>query len=181
MSRYNHKSCQSLFGYAAAVHIRSGGKCQLCGCGGSPLDFDLWRQMTVEHLIGKSQGGYLKQIRQAVGERFPNLSPDASENLSQRIDALNTVTACSFCNSTTSRDVSGKSMPEILLGATGTIAEVEAHVAAELAQVLERKRKDVRWKLASVQAAFKTEVLAAIAAATSHAAQLTQPPCASSS
>jgi hypothetical protein len=24
------------------------------------VDFDLWRQMSVEHLIGESQGGYLK-------------------------------------------------------------------------------------------------------------------------
>ncbi len=70
---YNYKSCQSLFGYAFAVHVRSGGTCQLCGCGGSALSFDLWRQMTVEHLIGKKQGGYLKEIRLAVAEHFPAL------------------------------------------------------------------------------------------------------------
>jgi hypothetical protein len=162
MRRYNHKNCQSLFGYAADVHIRSGGKCQLCGCGGSPLDFDLWRQMTVEHLIGKSQGGYLKQIRTAVEMRFPHLSSDACENLSLRIDTLNTVTACSFCNSTTSRDVSKKSMPELLREATGTIEEVEAYITAELQHVLERKRLDVQWKLASVKEAFQREVYAAI-------------------
>lgn len=170
MPRYNYKSCQSLFGYAAAVHIRSDGKCQLCGCGGSPLDFDLWRQMTVEHLIGKSQGGYLKQIRAAVAQRFPDLSPDALEELSKRIDALNTVTACSFCNSTTSRDVSPKSMLEIMQAADGGVEEVAAHVAAELAQVLERKQKDVQWKLASVRSAFQAEVLAKITAAQSASA-----------
>lgn len=158
MRRYNHKNCQSLFGYAAAVHIRSGGKCQLCGCGGSPLNFDLWRQMTVEHLIGKSQGGYLKQIHTAVEMRFPNLSPVACESMSHRIDMLNTVTACSFCNSTTSRDVSQKSMPELLREATGSIEEVEAYIAAELQRVLERKRLDVQWKLASVKEAFQREV-----------------------
>jgi len=46
--------------------------------------------MTVEHLIGKSQGGYLKQIRVAVAERFPELTTVALEELSQSIDALNT-------------------------------------------------------------------------------------------
>ena len=158
MRRYNHKNCQSLFGYAADVHIRSGGKCQLCGCGGSPLDFDLWRQMTVEHLIGKSQGGYLEQIRATVVKRFPDLTPVAQENLSQRINELNTVTACSFCNSTTSRDISQKSMSELLHEAKGTIEEVEAYIAAELQEVLERKRIDVQWKLSSVEEAFQREV-----------------------
>lgn len=162
MRRYNHKNCQSLFGYATDVHIRSGGKCQLCGCGGSPLDFHLWRQMTVEHLIGKSQGGYLKQIRSAVAEQFRNLTPDACENLSLRIDALNTVTACSFCNSTTSRDVSQKSMPELLHSVNGTVEEVEAYIAAELRLVLERKRLEVQWKLSSVEEAFQREVHAKI-------------------
>jgi hypothetical protein len=171
MRPYNHKNCQSLFGYAAAVHIRSGGKCQLCGCGGSPLDFDLWRQMTVEHLIGKSQGGYLKQIRAAVATQFPNFSPVACESLSRTIDTLNTVTACSFCNSTTSRDVSQKSMPELLREAAGSIAEVEAHIAAELQRVLERKRLDVQWKLASVKEAFQSEIHAEINAGANPAVQ----------
>jgi hypothetical protein len=118
--------------------------------------------MTVEHLIGKSQGGYLKQIRAAVATRFPDLSPPACENLSQRIDALNTVSACGFCNSTTSRDVSQKTMPEILNEAQGTVEEVETYVAAELQRVLERKRMDVQWKLASVKEAFQREVYAEI-------------------
>src|SRR5205807_243716 len=56
---YDYRNCQSLFGYAAKVHERSGGVCQLCSAGAAGLDFDLWRQMTVEHLIGESQGGYL--------------------------------------------------------------------------------------------------------------------------
>ena len=28
--RYDYRNCQSLFGYAARVHERSGGICQLC-------------------------------------------------------------------------------------------------------------------------------------------------------
>lgn len=63
--KYDHRNCKSLFGYAAAVHIRSGGICELCGAGGGALDFDLWRQYTVEHVIGESQGGYLKAILKA--------------------------------------------------------------------------------------------------------------------
>lgn len=162
MPQYNHKNCQSLFGYAANVHIRSGGKCQLCGCGGSPLDFDLWRQMTVEHLVGKSQGGYLKQIRVAVAARFPQLSTVAHEELSQSVDALNTVTACSFCNSTTSRDINHKTMSEFINDAQGSPEEVVTYLASELHKILVRKRKDVEWKLLSVKEAFQSEVHARI-------------------
>ena len=55
MTDYGHRNCQSLFGYAAKVHERSGGVCQLCDAGAVELGFDLWRQMTVEHLIGKAR------------------------------------------------------------------------------------------------------------------------------
>lgn len=41
---YDYRNRQSLFGNAAEVHGRSGGICQLCGCGSRELDFDLWRQ-----------------------------------------------------------------------------------------------------------------------------------------
>jgi hypothetical protein len=156
--RYDYRNCQSLFGYAANVHIRSGGVCQLCGCGGAPLTFDLWRQMTVEHIVGASQGGYLKEIRLAVASRFAELSAAACEELSQRIDELNTVTACSFCNSTTSGDESPKSMHE-LLQVQGGVDEVITSIASELQCVLDRKRKDVEWKIASVKEAFENEVL----------------------
>ena len=56
MTDYNYRNCQSLFGYAAKVHERSGGVCQLCGAGTAGLDFDLWRQMTVEHLLSAGVG-----------------------------------------------------------------------------------------------------------------------------
>jgi hypothetical protein len=103
MHTYDYRNCQSLFGYAADVHERSGGICQLCGAGSRELDFDLWRQMTVEHLIGESQGGYLKQIERALSARFPDHESRDVAELARRIDRANTVTACSFCNSTTSR------------------------------------------------------------------------------
>jgi hypothetical protein len=157
VKQYNYKNCQSLFGYAAAVHRRSGGRCQLCGCGGGPEAFDLWRQMTVEHLIGKSQGGYLPQIRTSVSARFPDLPPEAREALAQHLDAANTVTACSFCNSTTSRDSSPRSMQELIHEAPGSSEEVLRYVTAELQAVLVRKRADVQWKLQAVREAFERE------------------------
>lgn len=158
MHTYNHKNCQSLFGYSAAVHIRSGGKCQLCGCGGEPLNFDLWRQMTVEHLIGKSQGGYLKQIRAWVAARFNKLTVDEQNDISRKIDALNTVTACSFCNSTTNRDISEKTMEQLLNAVQGSPEDVISYIASELQMVLARKRKDVEWKMSSIRKAFDAEV-----------------------
>lgn len=162
MPHYNHKNCQSLFGYAASVHIRSGGQCQLCGCGGNPLDFDLWRQMTVEYLIGKSQGGYLNQIHTAVSERFPDLPPNAHDEIARRLDAANTVTACSFCNSTTSRNEHSKSMTELLNKTSGSADEVVSHIASELQDILKKKQCAVKWKIESVREAFEKEVRAVI-------------------
>ena len=153
---YNHKNCQSLFGYAADVHRRSGGRCALCDCGGEPLKFEMWRQMTVEHLIGKSQQGYLKDIRGLVQARFPELTEPEQEDLSRQIDVLNTVTSCSFCNSTTSRDKNPKSMA-MLISTLGTPSDVLKTVASEAKNILGRKRQNVAWKLESVREAFNRE------------------------
>jgi hypothetical protein len=156
---YNYKQCQSLFGYSFAVHIRSGGTCQLCGCGGKNLTFDLWRQMTVEHIIGKTQGGYLKDIRLVVAERFPNLDVSEHETLSKEIDAINTVTACSFCNSTTSRDSNTISMSDLIRTSVGSPSEVVSKIASSLKPILERKRSDVAWKLESIRKAYEANFL----------------------
>lgn len=150
---YDHRNCQSLFGYAQKVHERSQYKCELCGCGGSPPNFDLWRQFTVEHLVGEGQGGYLPALRAAVAARFPDLAPDERVGLVAEIDAANTVTACGFCNSTTSRDRHRCDMTT-LLSVPGGPEEVLAAIQRELSEILERKRHDVRWKLASVRTAF---------------------------
>jgi len=75
-----------------------------------------------------------------------------------RINAANTITACSFCNSTTSRDRNEKTMEEILTEAAGTSEEVLAQVIQQLSAILEKKRADVRWKLDSVRDAFEVEV-----------------------
>src|SRR5260221_6564110 len=96
--KYNHRNCQSLFGYAEKVHRRSRWTCQLCGCGGEPIDFNLWRQLTVEHVIGESQGGYIKDLRMAIVNRFLMLAPHEQEEIVLAIDVMYTVTACSLCN-----------------------------------------------------------------------------------
>ncbi len=158
---YDYRNCQSLFGYAEKVHERSRGVCQLCGCGNESeqhVNFDLWRQMTVEHLIGASQGGYLKDVRKAIAQRFPALSSEERERLAQRIDEANTVTACSFCNSTTSRDRHSKGMWQLISEAEGSPDEVVDTVTRELQAILERKRRDVQEKLQAVQDAFEERV-----------------------
>ena len=152
---YDYRNCSSLFGYSAEVHRRSGGVCQLCGAGAGGLDFDFWRQLTVEHLIGQGQGGYLKQIRDRLTERFPGMAPGDHRQLAGRIDAANTVTACQFCNATTSRTVAPVSMTDAIMGAPdGTEEDIFEWVTRDLAVALESKRETVRWKLASVRRAF---------------------------
>jgi hypothetical protein len=156
---YDYRNCQSLFGYAAKVHERSGSVCQLCGAGATGLDFDLWRQMTVEHLIGQSQGGYLHQILASLAGRFPGLSAAERAEIAAQIDAANTVTACSFCNATTSRAQAPTSMTSLIETAPdGTPEEIRCHVTAGLDSILTAKRKDVTWKVASVRKAFESRV-----------------------
>jgi hypothetical protein len=164
VNEYDYRNCQSLFGYAAAVHERSGGICQLCGAGSSGIDFDLWRQMTVEHLIGESQGGYLGQISTALAQRFPGLSPTALAALAGRIDAANTITACFFCNSMTSRNQAPIAMTEAIQRAPdGSPEDIYGHVVADLEAVLVTKKREVSWKLAAVRKAFDSLVASRLA------------------
>lgn len=158
MKIYNYKNCQSLFGYSAEVHIRCKGKCQLCGYGREPLDFDMWRQMTVEHLIGKSQGGYLKQIRESVKMKFPEYQVSEVEVLSKKIDALNTVTACQFCNSTTSRDESQISMGDLITDLDIDHDSALQSIEKVCLEILKKKKEKVEWKLQSVKKAFHAHV-----------------------
>jgi hypothetical protein len=115
--------------------------------------------MTVEHLIGESQGGYLRQILASLAGRFPGLSAVERVRLADQIDAANTVTACSFCNATTSRSQAPTSMTSLIETAPdGTPEEIYRHVTAGLDGILAAKRKDVTWKLASVRRAFESGV-----------------------
>jgi hypothetical protein len=153
---YDYRSCSSLFGYAAQVHARSGGICELCGWGsGREPKFDVWRQLTVERLVRESQGGYLANIRLAVAERFPELGPDRREDLSLRIDAVNTISACSFCNWVTRRDLSQRDMVDLITGSGLGPEETYRAIAAFALSILERRRRDVEWKLASIGEAYE--------------------------
>jgi hypothetical protein len=161
---YDYRNCSSLFGYSAAAHTRSGGICQLCGAGGDEIDFDFWRQLTVEHLVGESQGGYRAKIQEAVADRFPEMSVQERSEFAGRIDAANTVTACSFCNATTSRTRHHQSMQE-LIAAPGSPEEVFNAVTVVLAEILVSKRATVAWKLESVRVAFDADVAPNLAVA----------------
>jgi hypothetical protein len=156
---YDHRNLQSLFGYGVAAHVRSGGICQLCGCGaGEEVDFDLWRQMTIEHLIGESQGGYPKRIKVAVEANFSHLPAAGRAALADRIHEANVVTACQFCNSTTSRDVASVTMEEVVAGLPGDPDEAIVVLADRLQPVLDAKRRTVQWKLEAVYTAFCRDI-----------------------
>ena len=126
------------------------------------MTFDLWRQLTVEHVIGGSQGGYLKDIRLVVAECFKTLNDDERESLARKIDMANTVTACSFCNSSTSRYSSKKSMGDLIRASTGTPDEIFCQIDSELRSILKDKSSRVKEKLESVRKAYKTEFLSVL-------------------
>jgi hypothetical protein len=156
---YDETGLQSLFGYGKAAHERSGGICQLCGCGSGPdIDFDLWRQFTIEHLIGEGQGGYPPRIRAAVEQRFPHLSPEDRIDLAKRIHEANIVTACQFCNSTTSRDRAETSMEELISSLPADPNEALVALSQMLQPILDVKRRTVEWKLRSVYRGFREKI-----------------------
>ena len=155
---YDYRNCTSLFGYASAAHVRSGGICALCGFGGREIDFDAWRQLTVEHLIGESQGGYKREILAALTSRFPTREAGELGELAAHLDRLNTVTACSFCNSTTSRTMAPASMRDVISDGPDDLDGLVVAVTDAVRAALTRKREDVAWKLASVRAAFESLV-----------------------
>ena len=158
---YDHRNCQSLFGYALDIHKRYNCVCQLCGCGvNRASDFDIWRQKTVEHIIGKSQGGYKADIRKSVDERFPDLPEPDREDFAKRLNDANTVSACRFCNSTTSRDCCTKSMRDLIFEAHGDPEVVITKVIDDLGKVLQAKQSVAKWKIEAVRAAFEEQVVA---------------------
>lgn len=121
----------------------------------SRFDFDVWRQMSVEHIIGRIKGGDVRDVRLAIARRFPELSSAERERLVQRIDEANTVTACSFCNSMTSQhDKHGRSMSELLDGAEGSPDEIVEMILLEISKIFDDKRAAVRRKIEAIHAAF---------------------------
>jgi hypothetical protein len=115
--------------------------------------------MTVEHLIGKSQGGYLAQILEEAKKKFPSYSKEEVRRFSKQIDSINTVTACQFCNSTTSRDINDISMHDIFAESPPNPDIILGRVQDVCDEILKKKRKLVHWKLESVKAAFDEHVV----------------------
>lgn len=156
---YRYQSCISLFGYARGVHQRSGGICAFCGAGrGQDVDFDSWRQLTVEHLIKRSQGGSGTRIRAAVDARFPELSADARATMSRQIEDLNTVTSCQFCNSMTSHMKAPTPMWSLIASGPSAVAELLTAIDTEVQTVLARKRTTIEARLQVVRQAFEREI-----------------------
>src|SRR2546430_2405084 len=114
--------------------------------------------MTWEHIFGESQGGHLKQIHNAVAQRFQGLPDNELQRIAREIEAANTVTCCRLCNSTTSRDKAPLAMQDLIAMAAGGPEEVVAAVRAELEEILNAKKRCVSWKLASVKKAFEEQV-----------------------
>ncbi len=157
---YDPRNLQSLFGYGRAAHVRSGGICQLCGCGKERgIDFDLWRQFTIEHLVGQGDGGYPDRIRAAVDTKFAGvMSAEDQSKLAHDIHEANIVTACQFCNSTTSRHRSPVTMEELI--ATGPVDPKGLYesVVQRLQAILDRKRSIVEWKLRATRDSFDEQI-----------------------
>ncbi|WP_367154895.1 hypothetical protein [Methylomonas sp. HYX-M1] len=92
-------------------------------------------------------------------DKFPFFSGAEIESLAKEIEALNTVTACQFCNSTTSRDVSEISMHELFLKSEPNRKSVLENITQACAAILKRKQDAVKWKLESVEEAFYEQVV----------------------
>ncbi|HET8645445.1 MAG TPA: hypothetical protein VFO85_08165, partial [Vicinamibacteria bacterium] len=89
---------------------------------------------------------------------FPALSHAQHSELARRIDDMNTITACSFCISTTSRDRAAARLDALIGETDGDSDAVVAILQDALQRILEKKRADVRWKLTAVQAAFRERI-----------------------
>ncbi|WP_413769260.1 hypothetical protein, partial [Vibrio vulnificus] len=72
-----------------------------------------------------------------IESKFPSLTFAESNSLAKKIDALNTVTACQFCNSTTSRESSQISMSDLIINGKSP-ADVLKSVEATCLDILEQ-------------------------------------------
>ncbi|MCE5200331.1 HNH endonuclease [bacterium] len=157
--------CQSLLGYGKAVHERSGGVCAYCGMGKDGLTFDMWRQLSVDHVIPTSSLG--SQGWSQVEQYFPNLLKNQRDELYKQINKCNLVTACNFCNSMTSRmkDIGLDSIMPEAPDETSTSVD-DPPVQAMLSRLRERvdelllkKRKHVLANLARLNQEFVKTVV----------------------
>lgn len=168
------KSLQSLLGYGKPVHKRSGGICQYCGYGikmeaSTDANFDVWRQLTVEHFISKKAGGYLHApksksrlaVEQQLRQKFPEISTEQMKCFVNQIDEANTVTACQFCNSMTSwggNRKDAKTMKMLLDECTGTPEEVMNQIKTFLTSIFIQRRQTIEDNLKKVKDVFQKEI-----------------------
>ena len=156
---YDARNCQSLCGYGREVHRRSGGICKYCSFGkGSSLDPSLWRQLTVEHIIPASRGGKLSDIKKALETRFPDIVPDVLNDRANSIDRENTITACHFCNSATSRWPGKCNLSNVILHTQGNWNWVLREVILAIKREFNDKKQGIKWKLGSVNRLFKEDI-----------------------
>jgi len=107
---------QSLLGYARGVHKESGGRCAYCEYGACGVDFDMWRQLSLEHVIPSKwleKGNIRPLLNELWGlgdnwrKPYQRVTGDEDNlegfRLKQAIEQESCVTACHFCNSATSR------------------------------------------------------------------------------
>lgn len=90
---------QALIGYGGDAHRRSKGNCLYCGFGtlrtaDPELKFDIWRNLTLEHVVPECNG----QLEANIDQAIQNLPMATQEGLKRRIKSLNEVTACHVCN-----------------------------------------------------------------------------------
>jgi len=99
---------QSLLGYGYPVHVACRAQCMYCGMGldnkqTPEVKFDLWKQLSVEHIVpARWWPPHTTIIQEALRERLGCAEED-SRSLCERIKRMNTVSACHLCNSMTSR------------------------------------------------------------------------------
>ncbi|MHB9036374.1 MAG: hypothetical protein ACYC64_06880 [Armatimonadota bacterium] len=161
--RYDPRSCQSLLGYGRAAHARSSGACIYCGLGKNKIDFDTWRQLSVDHIVPAmlfpGEGKTLRLL-------FPNLQKTELRALAEKINGINLVTACNFCNSMTSRmkDLSADGIlsPEGYENVTSLNAESVQSMLYRLQQrvdeLLPTKKDYVKSRLAELRKTFEKEI-----------------------
>ncbi len=84
--QYDPKSCQSLLGYGRAAHARSGGRCKYCDFGKERIDFNMWRQLSIDHVVPArlfpGEGRTLQSI-------FPRLPKPELDKLTDEINRIN--------------------------------------------------------------------------------------------
>lgn len=100
----------------------------------------------------------MKTIKALVSEFFPDLDIEEAREFAGQVNARNTVTACHFCNATTSRMRAPQSMREIIESAAGDRGTALKNVGDVCQQILRNKKESVKWKLESVREAFDREV-----------------------